>query len=361
MNELVIPQRMQAMVLSELGGLDGLGLDEVAVPQVAADEVLIRVATVAVNRQDLNLIFGRFKVPGFQLPHIPGLDPAGVVAAVGPLVGDLAVGDRVVVKPPIACTECQACLDGEDDACERVHSVGIHRPGGMAEYTSVPRRNVFLLPHQLAMADATAVSHSFPVALTLLRRVGVGPGDTVLVSGASGAVGSAVVQLARSQGARVIAGVAGPSGAEWLRGLPPAIAPDLVIDYAETAGFSTLVREFEPAGVSVHVETASDPGLWDEAMKSLARRARVAVIGAHAGPRVEVDTNWLFRQRVTIIGCSGSSLAAFADSLDLAGRGAIVPHIDSIGPLTGAVAAYERLLSRDNRGKIVLRVTDDIE
>lgn len=356
-----IPAHMQALVLAELGGLGSIEMGEVAVPSMGAEEVLIRVATVAVNRQDLNLIFGRFSVPGFELPHVLGLDPAGVVAALGADVADLALGDRVVVKPPIACTECAACQRGEDDACERIRSVGIHRPGGMAEYVSVPRRNVFNVPESLSMAAATAISHSFPVVLTLLHRVKVNESDTVLVSGASGAVGGAVVQLAKIAGARVIASVSDGVGREWLKALPHEAAPDLVIDYGSTAEFAPLVRGFDPSGASVYVETASDPQVWAEALRSLARGARVAVVGAHAGPRVEIDNNWLFRQRVTIMGCSGSNLAAFSESLALAAEGAITPHIDSIVPLADAAVAYGRLRSRDNHGKIVLRVADDIE
>ena len=352
---------MQAIVLTELGGLDGIGPGEVAMPEAAPGEVLIRVATVAVNRQDLNLIFGRFTVPGFELPHVLGLDPAGTVAALGQGVDDLAVGDRVVAKPPIGCTECPACERGDDDACERIRSLGIHRPGGMAEYVSVPRRNVFAIPPGVSMATATAFSHSFPVALTLLGKIGVTATDDVLVSGASGAVGSAVVQLARNLGANVTAAVSTPAGRDWLEALPTAVAPDAVIDLAATPAFAADLHERVPGGISAHVETASDPDVWSEALKSLARGARVAVVGAHAGPRVEIDNNWLFRQRVSIIGCSGSSVSAYAEALALLGRGAIEPHIDSIVPMSQAAAAYGRLQSRGNQGKIVLRVADDIE
>jgi acryloyl-coenzyme A reductase len=352
---------MQAIVLTELGGLDGIRAGEVATPVAAPGEVLIRVGTVAVNRQDLNLIFGRFSVPGFELPHELGLDPAGVVAGLGEGVHDLALDDRVVAKPPIACTGCPACMAGEDDACERIRSVGIHRPGGMAEYVSVPRRNVFAIPPDVSMATATAFSHSFPVALTLLRKIGLTAADDLLVSGASGAVGSAVVQLARNLGATVIGAVSRAAGRDWLQALPRAIAPDAVIDLAATPAFAADVRAQVPAGISAYVETASDPAVWSEALKSLGRGARVAVVGAHAGPRVEIDNNWLFRQRVSIIGCSGSSVSAYAESLALLGRGGIEPHIDSVVPMSEAASAYGRLRSRDNQGKIVLRVADDIE
>jgi acryloyl-coenzyme A reductase len=351
---------MPAVLMTRAAGLEHVKLGTAPVPTPADDEVLIRVATVAVNRQDLNLIMGKTPSRDLPLPHVLGLDAAGVVAAMGSAVDGFKTGDRVMVKPPIACGECSPCLAGEDDACERISSVGVHRPGGMASYVAVPSRNVFAIPPALGFAEATAVSHTFPVALTLLRKVGLQADDTVLVSGASGAVGNAVVQSARALGARAIAAVGSERGAARLRELPAAVAPELIIDYAVDPTFAPQVKASEPAGASIYVETASEPAVWGEALKALARRARVAVIGSHAGPIVEMNNNWLFRQRVTIYGCSGSSLAAYADALDLAAEGRVVPNIDSVLPMNEAVQAYQRLMDRQNTGKIVLRVTDDI-
>jgi NADPH:quinone reductase-like Zn-dependent oxidoreductase len=178
------------------------------------------------------------------------------------------------------------------------------------------------------------------------------------VSGAAGAVGSATVELARSLGARVIAAVGSDRGAEWLRALPEASAPHAVVEYGSEGGLADAIREAAPDGVDVYVETAADPAVWDEALSTLARRGRVAVIGSHAGPIVKLNANWLFRQRVTIFGCSGSTLAAFRESIALAGEGVIVPNIDSILPMSRAAEAYQRLVDRENQGKVVLRVSD---
>lgn len=359
MLEPTLPTTMQALVLTELGSLEHLSMAEIPVPRPVDDEVLIKVVTVAANRQDLNLILGHFKVPGLPMPHVLGLDPAGVVVGVGEAVVDIPIGARVVAKPPIACGRCTACLEGEDDACERITSLGIHRPGGMAEYVAVPQQNVFVMPDGLGFADATAVAHSVPVALTLLRRVAVSAGEAVLVSGASGAIGSAAVQLAKGLGAHVIALVGREQGAAWLAALSKRLAPDNIIDYVQRPDFARLVRELRPAGIDLYVETASDPVVWSEAMGTLARRARVAVIGAHAGPVVPTNNNWLFRQRVSIIGCSGSTLASFADALALAGQGQVLAHLDSISSSRDAQGAYARLLGRQNHGKMVLRVAPD--
>lgn len=159
----------------------------------------------------------------------------------------------------------------------------------------------------------------------------------------------------------MIAAVGRQTGAEWLRDLPSANAPDAIVEYGADGGLTAAVGQAAPRGISVHVEAASDPDVWDAAIKTLARPARIAIIGAHAGPIVKLNTNWLFRQRVTIYGCSGSTMASFRETIDLAGQGQLVPNIDTVMPLADVKAAYRRLIERQNQGKVVLRVADDTD
>jgi NADPH:quinone reductase-like Zn-dependent oxidoreductase len=157
------------------------------------------------------------------------------------------------------------------------------------------------------------------------------------------------------QGARVIAAAGGPDRVERSREL----ADTEVIDYGAMPAFADQVRALAPDGISVYVETAGNPAVWQEALRTLARRARVAVCGAHGGPIVEVDLSWLFRNRISILGCSGSTLAAFRDVLALAGEGKVRPSIHEVLPLDRAREAYATLMARGNRGKIVLEVSAD--
>jgi NADPH:quinone reductase-like Zn-dependent oxidoreductase len=345
---------MRAMALARLGGPEYLEPMTLPVPVPLPDEVLIAVRTVAANRQDTyTMRVGAARGPA-ALPHVLGIDPAGVVAALGEEVRGLEPGQRVVVKPSISCGTCAFCLAGEDDACANLRNVGVHRWGGMAEYVSVPARNVFPIPDSLSFAEATAIAHSFPVALTMLRdRAAITADDTVLVTSASGAVASAAAQVARLHGARVIAAAGGPDRVERAREL----GTDDVIDYRAMPAFADEVRRRAPDGVTLYVETAGDPAIWKEALKTLARRARVTVCGSHGGPIVELDLNWLFRTRVSVLGCSGSNLAAFADVLELAGAGRIRASIHEVLPLDRARDAFATLLGRGNRGKIIFDVS----
>jgi NADPH:quinone reductase-like Zn-dependent oxidoreductase len=349
-----IPDTMRAIAMTAFGGPDHLEEATLPVPRPGPGDVLIAVRTVAANRQDTFTMRAWAGRGPQSLPHVLGIDPAGVVAALGGDVDEFELGGRVVVKPSISCGTCRFCTSGEDDACANLRNVGVHRWGGMAEYVAVPRRNVFRIPESVSFAEATAISHSFPVALTMIRdRAGVTADDVVLVTGAAGAVASAAVQLARLNGARVIAAAGGPDRVARAREL----GAEDVIDYRAVPEFASEVRRLAPDGVTLYVETAGDPAIWAEALKALGRRARVTVCGSHGGQIVELDLNWLFRTRVSILGCSGSSLAAYRDVMELAGAGRIRANIHEVLPLARARDAFATLLGRGNRGKIILEVS----
>ena len=348
------PATMRAMVLTKIGGPQFLQPAELPTPNPAPGEVLIRVHTVAANRQDTFTMCGRAqKGAELRLPHVLGIDPAGVVAEFDGGVDGLQPGERVVVKPSISCGECRLCVALEDDACERLLNIGVHRQGGMAEFIAVPVRNVFRIPDSLSFAEASAMAHSFPVALTMLRnRAHLQADDVVLITSAAGAIGSAAVQLAKLDGATVIAAAGGADRAKYARSL----GADQAIDYRARPDFSRVVLERFPAGVTLYVESAGDPAIWSEALKTLARQGRATVCGSHAGGLVEVDLNWLFRTRVSLIGCSGSTLASFREVLELAGSGRVRANIHTVLPLERVGDAFAILLARQNQGKVILEV-----
>lgn len=350
---LTPPPRMRAAVVTAFGGADKLEIMEVPTPAPAAGEVLVAVRTVGANRTDLFTMRGRAATQT-PLPHVPGLDPAGVVAALGEGVTDVMVGDRVVVKPGIACGQCTFCASGDDDMCPSQEIVGVHRQGGMAEYVTVPVISALPIHDRIDFVEATAIAHSYPVALTMVRnRAAVGPDDTVLVTGAAGAIGAASVQLAKLAGARVVAAAGGRDRVEYAR----AVGADTVIDYEANPTFATEILDVAPGGVTAYIESAGDPNIWNESLKAMARRGRVVVCGAHAGGVVALDLAWLFRSRVIIAGHSGSTLAAFREVFAMAGEGRLRANIHAVLPLDRVHEAFDILVGRGNRGKVVLEVS----
>ena len=354
-----IPERMRGVVLDSFDGLDGLRFaDDLPVRRPGPGEILVRVHTVAANRMDLDVFrhvgVGRRVTP----PRVPGIDPAGVVVEVGEGVDEFSVGERVVGKPSFSCGECDFCLDGVDHACRRLRNIGVDFDGGLAEYVVLPRRAADHIPAGLSFIDTTAVAHSFPVALLMLERGGLEPNDIVFVSPAGGSVGSAVVQLAKLRGARVIAAAGSPEKLEWVESLEP----DAVIDYRAEPAFGERLKEIAgPRGVTLYCETFGDPAIWNEVTKALGRKGRITVISGHGGGRVELDITWLYTNRVSIIGSSGSSIASFRESFRLAAEGRIRPNINAVLPLERFREAYDAIAGRANRGKTVLVVRDEDE
>lgn len=352
-----MPSRMRAIALTGIGGPERLEPVELDVPEPGPGEVLVAVRTVGANRQDTFTMRGAAVARHpIAFPHVMGIDPAGVVVATGAGVVDPAPGTRVVVKPSIACGACPDCRAGADDACPTSMNVGVHRPGGMAEYVAVPATNAFPIPDRLPFAAATASAHSFPVALQLIRERGrLVAGETVLVTAAAGAVGSAAVQLAKLFGARVVAAAGGAAKVAHVRSL----GPDLVVDYGAEPAFGPLVRSFAPGGVDLYVESAGNPAIWREAVGTLARRGRAVVCGAHAGPVVELDLAALFRLRASILGGSGATLATQREALELVADGRLRPNVHGELPLGQARDAFGILARRENVGKVILRVAPD--
>src|SRR2546425_1675040 len=196
---------MKAVGFRAHGGLDRLELLDVPKPEVGEGEVLVRVKACALNHLDL---WVREGLPGLKLalPHIPGCDVAGDVAAVGPSVTYPEVGVRVAVNPGLYCGACEWCIQGEHPLCPEFKILGEHVPGGYAEYVKVPAQNCVELPTDFDYVEAAAAPLVFETAWRMLiMRAQIRPGETVLVLGAGSGVSTAAIQIAKLAGCTVFA------------------------------------------------------------------------------------------------------------------------------------------------------------
>ncbi|MBM2842379.1 MAG: Alcohol dehydrogenase zinc-binding domain protein, partial [Anaerolineales bacterium] len=194
------------------GGLEVLEYHELPDPVPGPGEVLVRLTAAALNHADL---WVREGWPGLKLemPHIPGSDGAGSIAALGLGVSSLAEGQRVVIDGNLGCGECEACLAGQDNLCSDWHLLGETVSGTYAEAVVVPARNVLPLPDGFDEHAAAAAALVFLTAWhSLMTRGRIQAGESVLVVGASGGVNTAAIQVARLAGARVL--VVGSSAAK---------------------------------------------------------------------------------------------------------------------------------------------------
>lgn len=334
---------MKAMVIREFGPPDVMRLEDIPTPTPGPDEVLIRVHAVSVNRTlDLAVRAGTYAVPA-ALPHILGVDPSGVVAAVGPGVTTRKVGDRVVTR--------QILRPGTATAGPAI--LGVHAWGGYAEFVNVPVTATHPIPAGLDFVVATVVARHAPTALSMLRDVAkLAAGEWVLVMGASGGLGIAGIQVAKSLGANVIAA----AGADDRVRAAVGLGADAGINY-RAQDLTAEARRFTGGrGVDVVFENIADADLFPKAFASLARHGRLITAGAHGGGTVPLDVKSLYLNGLTVIGSTGQVTPDdLTLTLEAAAQGRHRVLIDRVLPLTDAVLAHRLVAERSGTGKIVLQ------
>jgi NADPH:quinone reductase-like Zn-dependent oxidoreductase len=342
---------MMAVVLHRTGGPEVLSYEEIDRPRPAPGELLVEVDAVSVNQTlDVQIRSGATS-RGVRLPHILGVDPAGRVAALGDGVDGFTVGQHVVVTSAMWCGSCPACRRGAAEDCAATEHIGVHRNGGYAQFVAVPAGNVHATPPHLDAAQASVLMRHAPTALNLLEsKAGLQEGETVLVMGASGGLGSTGLQIAKLLGATVIA----CAGTPERLGTAMALGADHGVAYRQTSLAKAVAELTDGSGVDVVFENVGDPELWPEVVASMARSGRLVTAGAHAGGHVELDLHQLYRRRLRLIGGAGHRPADIGRALELASGGRLVANIALRSPLSRAADAHRLAESRSVAGKIVL-------
>ena len=345
---------MKAIILREFGSPDVLRLEDLPTPRPEADEILIKVHSVSVNRTlDCIVRAGKYPVRT-QLPHVLGVDPAGEVVEVGDSVTKFEPGDRVAVISATPCQKCGPCLKGDEANCVNSTRIGIDRWGGYAEYIAVPERYAAKLPNEISFAEGTVVTRHFPMAFNLLvNKAEVRPGESVLVMGATGALGSSCVQVAKMFGAKVIAG----AGTDERVDLAKTYGANFGINYRKHDLAKEVMRLTDNAGVDIVCENISDPTLWPTALASLAVNGRLVTAGAHGGGSVTLDVKRLYMRRLRIIGVAGTNFSDVEKAVQAAGQGKIRAIINRTMPLREAAEAHRIVEQNQISGKIILDPT----
>lgn len=334
---------MKAIVFHEFGPPEVLRLEDVATPAPGPGEVLLKVHAVSVNRTlDLVLRAGQYaRRP--PLPHVLGVDPCGVVAAVGAGVTNRKVGDRLVCEPVVSIGPNRAPV-----------ILGVHVWGGYAEYVKVPAKITHVIPDGLDFMTAAVVARHAPLAFTQLReRAKVKPGEWVLVMGAAGGLGSVAVQAAKHLGARVIAA----AGADERVDAAKKLGADEGVNYRAQDLSAELRRITNGAGVNVVLENVGDPELFPKAFTALAFGGRLVTAGGHGGGSVLLDVKHLYLNRITIIGDPLDTPESYELSLKLAAEGKLKVLIDQVLPLSQAAEAHRLVEARGGVGKVLLDPT----
>lgn len=340
---------MKAVLFREHGGPDKLSYEELPMPQIGPQEVLIRVKACALNHLDIWIRQGSpaYSIP---LPHVGGSDVSGIIEQVGTQVEGVSIGARVFVSPGISCWQCEYCLAGRDNMCRSYHLLGAKTHGGYAEYVKVPFRNVLSMPENLTFEQAAA----FPlVSVTashmLFALAQLQHGETVLVMGAGSGVGMMAVQLAKLAGARVLATVG--SDDKVPKGV--VLGADAVINHSREKVSERVRILTEGRGVDVVIEHIG-PEVWDSCLDSLTRGGRLITCGATTGADVKLNLRYLYSRQLTVKGSYMGTRAELVKATELMGQGRLMVVVDRVFPLQEARAAQKLMVSRKFFGKIVL-------
>jgi NADPH:quinone reductase-like Zn-dependent oxidoreductase len=316
--------------------------------------VLVRIHAATLNRVDLYM---RDSGAGIthQLPQIMGIDGAGVVDEVDADETLLEPGQRVVLHPAISCGRCEYCLRGDDVLCTSVRYLGEHRDGTLAEYVSVPAKNVFPMPASMDFAQAAALGVNHLTAWRMLfTKASIQPWETVLIFGIGGGVSLAALQLAKLTGNRAIV----TSREDAKLELAAKMGADHTINGLQRDVAKEVSRLTGGRGVDVVIENIGQ-AVWSSALRSLARGGRIVTCGATTGDQPSADLRRVFIRQLQVFGSTLGSLGEFRNLLQFTERTGMTPVIGAHYPLDAVHAALSHLESGTQFGKIAVTIAGD--
>ncbi|MEQ3724144.1 alcohol dehydrogenase family protein [Alcanivorax sp.] len=367
MNNSHIPKTMHGVLLTGHGGLDNLEYrDNLAVPVPASNEVLIRVGATAINNTDINTRTGWYSKTitsgrgegaeaGFgksssqqdsswsgkplRLPRIQGADVCGTIVAVGRDVHPSRIGERVLVRP------MQQSPDNTDS--HHLITFGSECDGGYAQYTVARSTEVFAINSGLSDVQLASFPCAYSTAEGMLERASLKANEKILITGASGGVGSAAVQLAKRRGAHVIAVCAEAKRADILN-----MGADEVI-----ARERPLREQIETESIHVVADLVAGTE-WPALLDVLIRGGRYVVSGAIAGPMVSLDVRTLYLKDLTFFGATWQPRHVFENLIGYIERDEIRPIVAKTYSLNEVAQAQRDFIGKRFSGKLAIAVGD---
>ena len=345
-----LPTLMRGVVLLGHGGPEMLEYrEDLKVPEPRLGEVLVRVSAAGVNNTDINTRTAWYSKAdqassdaswsgeALHFPRIQGADVCGEIVAVGEGVDSARIGERILIEPCI--------VEAEGRVLDNPWYFGSECDGGFAEYTTVAARHAYAINSPLTDVELASFPCSYSTAENLLTRSKVAAGERVLITGASGGVGSAAIQLAKARGAFVIA-VTSASKTEALR--------DIGADETLLRGES-YTDSLGNNSVDVVIDLVGGPQ-WGELLDVLRPGGRYAVSGAIGGPLVELDIRTLYLKDLSFFGCTVLEPEVFGNLVSCIESGQVAPLVAQTYDLEQISDAQASFEEKRHIGKIVLAV-----
>ncbi len=357
---MTFARTMKAVRLYEHGDPTVLKYEDVPAPEIGDGEVLIRVHATAINQWDLRYRSGKLPPnplpgrPAWPLPFQLGRDAAGEVVAAGRAVQRWNIGDRVVQMPHPACGLCPMCLRARDNLCINVAYPGHQTFGGYAEYIVRSQHAILPIPSNVGYEAAAATLWSYSTPLNCAtRRAPAGVGDTLLVTGASGGIALACLQLAKLAGATVIGTTTKPDRRNDLLALG--------FDHIVVSTDPEMARQVKVLSGGLGVDAVWDCVGGSAFLKLSVACVRlggsIAVLGApvtEEGFALEMDSLAFIFGELNMVGVRGATRRDQILCMELLGAGKIAPVIERVFPLSAAAEAHAYLEGQQQVGKVLL-------
>jgi acryloyl-coenzyme A reductase len=339
---------MRAVLIEQFGDPEVLKTGQVQSPTHRPDQMLVKVAACGVCGHDLINRTGKFS--GTPLPCVMGHEIAGTVVEIGALVTKFKAGDRIAVIQRVPCGKCRSCRAGRENLCRSGDGFyGEEISGGYGEYVIANERNAVILPEEIPFEVGAILSCAIGTGLHALNRANLRPGDTVVITGASGGVGIHAVQVARVMGARVI----GITSADTKAGLIRSAGADHVI-VAPDLQFHRQVRELtDGEGADVVMEITGAPS-FESSVRSLMAGGQLVMVGNVRPGAVPLNPAISILKEINVIGSGPACLADLIRVVDLVTRGLVKPHIAAVFPIEQAAQAHALMANLAAPGRVVL-------
>ena len=344
-----IPNTMNAIVLNKNGDYDALEyVTNFNTPKVNENEVLVEVSAAGVNNTDINTRIGWYSKnensredaswsgEALKFPRIQGADVCGFIVDVGKNIDKKRIGQRVLIEPSLQK------VNGVQ--LENPHYFGSECDGGFAQYCVISNEHAYEIKSEYSDIELASFPCSYSTAENMLTRANVNENDIVLISGASGGVGSAAIQLAKARGAKVIA-ITSRFKFDEIK----ALGAD-VIDREDN-----LVQTLGNNSVSVVLDLVAGKS-WGAFLEVLKPKGRYAVSGAIGGPIVELDVRTLYLKDLSFFGCTVIEPEVFLNLIQRIEAKQIKPLVAKVYDLEDIIKAQKEFLTKKHIGKIVLKV-----
>lgn len=328
---------------------ESLHIDDVPVPRIGTDEVLVATQTCGVCRTDLHIQDGMAYIP--NLPIIPGHEPAGIVAEIGEAVEGIEVGECVVPHLFLTCGCCRFCYSGRDSLCTDIGGViGVTQDGGFAEYFKAPAKNLLSFPSSISPESAGLVSCAVITAVHAYRRARLSTNDTAVVVGAGG-IGQILIQILKSAGVKVVA----VSRSQASLDIATKLGSNLAIRLGSENATDQIKQLSGCDGAQCIFECVGTAETMKFASKYVMRGGQIIVIGEEP-EYPQIDTIQIAQRELEIIGSRNGSRQDAVDSIKMMAEGIIDPPIVCRFPLVQINEAFDFVRSGQAHGRVIITI-----